>query len=53
VGYVNEWIDIPVSAFNGDIDKTGEDDHIESSVATASFSVPKEHISNFGIRVGA
>ena len=52
VGYVNEWMDVSVSAFNGDIDETGEDNHIESYVAGASFSVPEELISNFGITAG-
>jgi hypothetical protein len=52
VGYVNEWMDLSVSTFNGDIDEIGEDNHIESYVAGASFSVPKEAISNFGIRAG-
>jgi len=52
VGYVNEWMDFSVSAFNGDIDETGEDDHIETYVASASFSVPQELISNFGIAGG-
>ncbi|MBW2576217.1 MAG: LbtU family siderophore porin [Deltaproteobacteria bacterium] len=52
VGYVNEWMDVSVSAFNGDIDETGEDNHIESYVAAASFSVPEELISNFGITAG-
>ena len=52
VGYVSEWMDVSVSAFNGDIDETGEDNHIESYVAAASFSVPEEFISNFGITGG-
>ena len=51
-GYVNEWMDVSVSAFNGDIDEIGEDNHIETYVAAASFSVPDEVISNFGIRAG-
>jgi hypothetical protein len=52
VGCKNEWIDVSVSAFNGDIDETGEDNHIETYVASASFSVPGELISNFGIAGG-
>ncbi len=52
VGCKNEWIDVSVSAFNGDIDETGEDNHIESYVANVSFSVPQELISNFGIFAG-
>ncbi|MEA1948882.1 MAG: LbtU family siderophore porin [Thermodesulfobacteriota bacterium] len=52
VGYVNEWLDFSVGAFNGDIDETGEDNHIESYVVGASFSVPEELISNFGITGG-
>ncbi len=52
VGYVNEWLDFSVSAFNGDVDEIGEDNHIESFVAGASFSVPEELISNFGITGG-
>ena len=52
VGYMNKWMDVSVSAFNGDIDETGEDNHIESYVAGASFSVPEELISNFGITAG-
>ncbi|MBE9530502.1 MAG: LbtU family siderophore porin, partial [Proteobacteria bacterium] len=52
VGYVNEWLDFSVGAFNGDIDEIGEDNNIESFVAGASFSVPEELISNFGITGG-
>jgi hypothetical protein len=52
VGCVSEWMDVSVSAFNGDIDETGEDNHIESYVANISFSVPQELISNFGIAAG-
>ena len=52
VGCVNEWMNFSVSAFNGDIDETGEDNHIESYVAGVSFSVPEELISNFGITAG-
>ncbi len=52
VGYVNKWMDVSVSAFNGDIDEIGEDNHIETYVAGASFSVPEELISNFGITGG-
>jgi hypothetical protein len=52
VGCKNEWMDVSVSAFNGDIDETGEDNHIETYVAAASFSVPEEVIPNFGIKAG-
>ena len=52
VGYVNKWMDVSVSAFNGDIDEIGEDNHIETYVAAASFSVPEELSSNVGIRAG-
>jgi len=52
VGCVSEWMDVSVSAFNGDIDEIGEDNHIESYVANVSFSVPQELISNFGISAG-
>ena len=52
VGCKNEWMDVSVSAFNGDIDETGEDNHIETYVASASFSVPEKLISNFGITGG-
>jgi hypothetical protein len=51
-GYVNEWMDVSVSAFNGDIDEFGEDNHIESYVANASFSIPEELMSNLGIAGG-
>jgi len=52
VGCKNEWMDVSVSAFNGDIDEVGEDNHIETYVASASFSVPEKLSSNFGIRAG-
>jgi hypothetical protein len=52
LGCVSEWMDVSVSAFNGDIDETGEDNHIESYVARASFSVPEKLISNLGIAGG-
>ena len=52
VGYVNDWMEVSVGAFNGDIDETGEDNHIESYVAAVSFSVPQELSSNFDIAGG-
>jgi hypothetical protein len=45
-------MDVSVSAFNGDVDEIGEDNHIETYVAAASFSVPEKVSSNFGIRAG-
>jgi hypothetical protein len=52
VGYKNEWMDVSVTAFNGDVDETGEDNHIESFVTNVSFSVPEEICPNFGISGG-
>ena len=54
VGFSNEMFDLCVTAFNGDINETGEDDdHIENFVATVKFSLPEDTVSGLGLMVGA
>jgi len=40
LGYANDYFDIALGVFNGDIDETASDDVIENFVASAAFTPP-------------
>lgn len=48
-----DWLELSIGVFNGDIDKTGSDNHIESFVGGALFTLPEDKISGFGLDAGA
>ncbi|MEZ4485840.1 MAG: LbtU family siderophore porin [Syntrophotaleaceae bacterium] len=41
VGYANDLFDLSFGVFNGDIDEEGDDDHIDSFVASAVYTMPE------------
>ena len=51
-GFTNDWFDLSVGAFNGDIDKIDKDDHINSFVASGIFTLPEEAVSGLGLMAG-
>jgi len=52
IGGFNEWLDLAIGAFNGDIDKTGDDDHISSFVAKGIFTLPEDSVQDFQFMTG-
>ena len=53
VGFANDMFDLCMAVFNGDINETDEDDdHIESWVASGTFTLPEGAVSGLGLMVG-
>ena len=52
-GFATDLIDISAGVFNGDIDKTGKDNKIESYIAGAVFTLPENTVAGFGLSAGA
>jgi len=44
-GFVNDWVELSLGIFNGDTDETGEDNRIQSYVASAVFTFPEEKVA--------
>jgi hypothetical protein len=51
-GIYNPFINIAAGVYNGDIDKTGNSDRIESYVAACRFTLPEDISSNVGLMIG-
>ncbi len=51
VGYANDWVEICLAAFNGDVDKAGDDDRIDDYVAAVVVS-PQLGFEDFGLTAG-
>ena len=52
VGFANDWFDASVAVFNGDVDERGDDDHIDSYVASLQMSVPEGTFTDFSVMSG-
>jgi hypothetical protein len=52
VGYANNLFDLSFGVFNGDIDEQGKDDHIDSFVAGAVFTLPEEAVPGLALAAG-
>ena len=52
IGFANDWTDVSLSAFNGDIDETDDDDHIKGFVGNATFNVPENALPGIGFAMG-
>lgn len=52
VGYANDLFDLSFGVFNGDIDEEGKDDHIDSFVASAVFTLPEEAVPGLALATG-
>lgn len=51
-GFANEWFELSVGAFNGDIDEIDEDNHINNFVAAGVFTLPENSVSGLGLTAG-
>ena len=51
-GIYNPFINIAAGVFNGDIDKDGNNDRIESYVAACTFILPEDVSPNVGLMIG-
>jgi hypothetical protein len=52
-GFTNDWVELSLGTFNGDTDETGEDNRIQSYVASCVFAFPEEKISGLALSAGA
>ena len=53
LGFLNDKFDFCIGGFNGDIDETGEDNHVETYFAGATFTLPEETVADLGLTAGA
>jgi hypothetical protein len=52
IGYATDLFDLSFGVFNGDIDEEGKDDHIDSFVAGAVFTLPEEAVPDLALTAG-
>ena len=52
IGGGNDWLNLCIGAFNGDIDKTNDDDHIKSFVINGIFTLPEGSVKGFSLTTG-
>ena len=51
-GFRNDLVELSIGAFNGDIDETGDENHIDNYLASAIFTLPETTLPNFGLTAG-
>jgi hypothetical protein len=51
-GFVNDMFDFSLSVFNGDINKTSDDDKVNTFVGNAVFTLPEETIPDLCLSLG-
>jgi len=51
-GYANDMFDLSFGVFNGDIDEKGDDDHIDSFVASAIYTMPENAVEGLELTSG-
>ena len=52
VGFEKDLLEVYLGFFNGDIDETGDDDHVDSFVASAIVTSPEESESGVSLTAG-
>lgn len=52
-GFLNDMFDISTAVFNGDINEAGDNDHVDTWVASALFTLPEDKVPDFGLVLGA
>lgn len=52
VGYTNDWIELSAAIFNGDIDETGDDDHMNSLAGSVVLSLPEGVVPDLALTAG-
>ena len=51
-GFRNDLLELSVGAFNGDIDETGEENHINNYLASACFTLPETTVPDLNLTAG-
>ena len=53
-GFRNDWLELSVGVFNGDVDKTGKgsSNHIDDYLVSAVFTLPEETVPNLDLTAG-
>ncbi|RLC24059.1 MAG: hypothetical protein DRH21_06080 [Deltaproteobacteria bacterium] len=51
-GFRNDLLELSVGAFNGDIDETGEENHIDNYLASACFTLPETTVPDLNLTAG-
>lgn len=52
-GFANDWLDLCVAVYNGDVNEIDDqDDHIDGFAGSAVFSLPEGLVPNLGLRAG-
>ena len=52
VGFEKDMLEVYLGFFNGDIDETGDDDHVDGFVASAIVTSPEESESGVSLTAG-
>ncbi|MBU4353036.1 MAG: LbtU family siderophore porin [Nanoarchaeota archaeon] len=52
VGVHHSLMNVAAGVFNGDVDKAGNDDHVESYLAAGMFTLPEEIVPNLSLMAG-
>ena len=52
IGFANDLFNLSFGAFNGDIDENGDDDHIDSFVASAVYTMPEDAVTGLELAAG-
>jgi len=51
-GFRNDLLELSVGVFNGDIDETGEENHIDNYLASACFTLPETTVPDLNLTAG-
>ncbi|WP_145926351.1 LbtU family siderophore porin [Syntrophotalea acetylenica] len=52
IGYASDLLELSFGVFNGDVDETGKDSHLDSFVASAVYNMPREAIPGLALSAG-
>ncbi len=51
-GFRNDWLELSVGAFNGDINETGDENHIDNYLASACFTLAETTVPDLNLTAG-
>jgi hypothetical protein len=51
-GFRNDLLELSIGAFNGDIDETGDENHIDTYLASACFTLPETTVPDLNLTAG-
>lgn len=52
-GFTNDLFELSVAVFNGDVDKIGDDNHVDTFVGSLAYTLPEKIIPDLGLVAGA